>query len=197
MRRIYIVRHGEPDFPGGVWQCIGSGTDLDLSARGRRQAAEVRPFFEGHPVTAVWSSPMLRARETARLMTGGGAEIHIHPDLREAYIGRWEGLTPEEITARYPGEWEARQEDMSIPPGGGEGYDDAGARFEAALRQIRAQTRGDIAIASHLAVTCGFLCGITGTPIGRWKDFAHDYAAVNEVDFDGGRFFLPEHNKEE
>ena len=181
MRKIYIVRHGEPDFPGGV----------SLSARGREQAAADACFFDSHPITAIWSSPLRRAVETAELMTRGRYPINIHNDLREAYIGSWEGLSPEEIRRRFPGAWEARQLDMSIPPGGGEDYGDAGARFEAALREIVGRTDGDIAVAAHQAVTCGFFCRITGRPIARWSDFAHDYGAINEVHFDGGRFIPP------
>lgn len=197
MRKLYIVRHGEPDFPGGVWLCIGSGTDLPLSEKGRAQAEADAPFFTAHPIASLWSSPLIRARQTAWLMTAGGMEVHIHPGLREANIGEWEGLSPEEIRVRFPGAWEARERDMSIPPGGGEDFGEAGARFEAALRDILAQTSGDIAVAAHQAVTCGFLCRLTGTPIARWPVFAHDYGAINVVYYDGGAFSLPDHDKEE
>ncbi len=190
MRKLYIVRHGEPDFPGGVWLCIGSGTDLPLSARGREQAAALRPFFEARPVSALWSSPLARAVETAALMTGGQTPIHTHPGLREAYIGEWEGLSPAQIRQKAPGEWERREADMSIPPGGGEDYGAAGARFEAALREILSTADGDIAVAAHQAVTCGFLCRLTGTPIARWPDFAHDYATVTELTYENGSFSL-------
>ena len=190
MQRLYIVRHGEPDFPGGVWLCIGSGTDLPLSARGREQAAALRPYFEARPVAALWASPLNRAVETASLMTGGKYTIHTHRGLREAYIGEWEGLSPAEIRQRFPGSWEKREADMSIPPGGGEDYGAAGARFEAALREILAADDGDVAVAAHQAVTCGFLCRITGTPLSRWPDFAHDYATVTELAFENGAFSL-------
>ncbi len=197
MRKIYIVRHGEPDFPGGIWLCIGSGTDLPLSEKGREQARADAPFFEARPITSLWSSPLIRARETAALMTAGRFEAHIHPGLREADIGKWEGLSPQEIRAKFPGQWEARENDMSIPPGGGEDFGDAGARFETALRQILSQTRGDIAVATHQAVTCGFFCRVTGTPIARWPVFAHDYGSIHEVHYDGGVFSLPGYDKEE
>ena len=190
MQRLYIARHGEPDFPGGLWRCIGSGTDLPLSARGREQAAALRPFFEARPVAELWASPLKRALETAALMTGGQVPIRTHSGLREAHIGEWEGLSPEEIREKFPGAWEAREADMSIPPGGGEDYGAAGARFEAALREILSAAPGDVAVAAHQAVTCGFLCRLTGTPLSRWPVFAHDYATVTELTFENGAFTL-------
>lgn len=197
MRRIYLVRHGEPDFPGGVWLCIGSGTDLPLSEKGQEQASADAAFFMAHPITSLWSSPMLRARQTAKLMTGGKYEINIHPDLREAYIGRWEGLSPQEIRERFPGEWEAREADMSIPPGGGEDFGRAGDRFYAALLDILSRTAGDIAVAAHQAVICALLCRLTGTPIARWPVFSHDYGTINEVRYENGELYFPGKKKEE
>ena len=194
MRKVYIVRHGEPDFPGGVWLCIGCRTDLPLSQRGREQAAARRPFFESAGIDALWSSPLARARQTAQLMSGGNTEIFLHDGLREFDLGDWEGLTTQEIDRLYPGQLPERVLGDLLTPPGGENLEAAGERFENALRDILGKTRGTLAVTAHMGVTSAFLCRVTGTDPHQWHRFSHDYATVTELDFDGGEFSLVRFN---
>ena len=63
MKRVYLIRHGLPDFPGGERMCLGS-TDLPLAPEGLAQAEQMAVALP--PVTAVFSSPLNRAVQTAR-----------------------------------------------------------------------------------------------------------------------------------
>ena len=63
MSTLYLIRHGEPEFPGGLRLCLGR-TDLPLSILGRLQAALTAAGLRGR-VSAVYSSPLKRAAETA------------------------------------------------------------------------------------------------------------------------------------
>lgn len=188
MRDIYIVRHGEPEFPGGKWLCIGSGTDLPLSAKGREQAAALRPFIDSLGPAEVWSSPMVRTRQTAELMTGGLVPVHIHPGLREFDLGLWEGLILEDVQREYPDTWRERMAGDALTPPGGEHLALAGQRFEDAVRDILARTHGTVVIAAHMGVTSSFLCRVTNTDCHRWHEFQHDYGTVTKVTFDGEAF---------
>ena len=190
MRRIYLIRHAEPDFPGGVWRCIGSGTDYPLSKLGREQAAKLVPGFDGMELGSLWTSPLARARETAALLSDDRWDVHLHRDLREISVGAWEGLTKDEARTRYAGRWAEREHDMSLPPTDGEPYAEAAVRFEAALREILDKTTGDIAVVAHSGVNSAFFCRVTGTPIGQWPTFKQDYASVSVLDFEDGRFTL-------
>ncbi len=190
MRKVYIVRHGEPAFPGGVWLCIGSGVDLPLSERGREQAAALRPFIKKLHIDSLWSSPMKRAAETARLAAGDKLELHIQPDLREFFLGDWEGMTTDDLDRLYPGELVQRVLGETLTTPGGENLADAGARFEAAVRDVLARSRGTVLIAAHMGVTSAFLCRVTGTDPHQWHRFNHDYATVTELDFEDGAFRL-------
>ena len=65
--RIFLLRHAEPLFAGGVHVVLGQRTDPPLSPRGREQAEALRVLFETVPLSSVSASPMRRCMETAQL----------------------------------------------------------------------------------------------------------------------------------
>ena len=64
MRTLYLIRHGHPDFPLGAHVCLGV-TDTPLGALGRMQAVLMAERMKGTALTAVFTSPLTRCRETA------------------------------------------------------------------------------------------------------------------------------------
>lgn len=71
VRYLYLVRHGDVQFADGVRRCIGR-TDLPLSERGRKKAADAGAYFAARYPRAgsptVYASPLVRAQETAELI---------------------------------------------------------------------------------------------------------------------------------
>ena len=98
MRRVYLIRHGEPDFPGGKRMCLGR-TDLPLSPVGRMRAAMAGAYLRDAGISAVFSSPLRRAAGTAAHI---GAPVSTDAGFAEADYGVWDGLTFEEIRRDYP-----------------------------------------------------------------------------------------------
>ena len=88
MKKIYMIRHGEPAFPDGKRMCLGS-TDLPLSEKGILQAKAAARILEGEDFT-LFASPKLRAMQTAEVFQ---RPITVIDDLRELYAGQWDGLT--------------------------------------------------------------------------------------------------------
>ena len=129
MKRIYLIRHGLPEFPDGRRQCIGS-TDLPLSGEGMLQASEMARALP--TVSAVFSSPLTRAMETARAIR---PDVAILDGLRELDYGQWEGLTFPEIRRDYPELYAARASDLSLQPPGAESREAGLARFSAAMAE--------------------------------------------------------------
>jgi len=130
---ITLVRHGET-----AWSLSGQHTgrtDIPLTANGEAAARALAPRLAGLSVSAVWSSPSQRARNTWAL-SGFGEGVIIKPDLAEWDYGAYEGITTKEILSKRPG-WQLFRD--GCPDG--EAAADVGARADrivAELRQINA-----------------------------------------------------------
>ncbi|TDJ26097.1 MAG: histidine phosphatase family protein [Gammaproteobacteria bacterium] len=91
---ILLIRHGEsraatPDDP---FPLVDGHGDPELHANGQEQARRVGERLKGQPITAVYVSNLRRTHETAApLCAHLGLEPRIDPDLREVFLGEWEG----------------------------------------------------------------------------------------------------------
>ena len=93
---VYLLRHCEPEFSGGVKRCIGR-TDLPLSERGRRQASDLASYFSDKNIKSVYHSYLSRSKETAKLLSNDNYPLFQADGLEEIAMGEWEGLTFREI----------------------------------------------------------------------------------------------------
>lgn len=162
--KLLLVRHGETeDNKNLVFQGQdGSG----LNARGRDQAARLAARFVSskiHPAALV-SSDLDRAKETADILGRAiGLEATLDPDLREVFLGAWQGLNHEQIAARFPDEWAAWQRGEDVRRGGGETYADLGDRMTRAIDRITAAHAGKVAaVVSHGAAIKIFVARVLG-----------------------------------
>jgi probable phosphoglycerate mutase len=90
-QEVLLVRHGacEPPAADGL---IDGRSNPSLNERGRAEAAAAARRLSGVPLAAVFASPMRRAAETAaQTADAHGIEVELLPDLREIYLGEWEG----------------------------------------------------------------------------------------------------------
>ena len=175
-KQIYLIRHALPDYPGGAKMCLGQKNDLPLSADGRGQAQRLGAFFASLPLEAVYTSPLLRARQTAAPIAGGRPLVVLH-DLIELYGGKWDGLPFEEIRARYP-QYFVCGAGFPCPPGG-ESDAQGLARARAALAYADAHTKACAAIVAHSGINRLLLCDLLGRPLSEKRQIPHDYAAVS------------------
>ena len=180
MKKVYLIRHGLPDFPGGKGMCIGT-TDIPMGEKGFQQAAEMAKKLP--PVTAVFSSPLTRAVQTAQAI---GLPVAILDDLREMYAGEWDGLTFDEIRQRYPELYAARFHDLTIPLPGAEDHANGLARFKGAMEEAAKQSPGDFAVVAHGGIIAQFLQDISGV----WKK--PDYVEIISLLWENGHFELQE-----
>ncbi len=105
--RLVLVRHGETVGHSSI-RYYGR-TDVALSALGRRQMRAAREWFETRDgmrgFAPVFTSPLVRATEAARIIAGRDAAALALEELAEVDFGLFEGLTAEEIAKRYPEEF--------------------------------------------------------------------------------------------
>jgi broad specificity phosphatase PhoE len=99
--RILLARHGETDWNRlGRWQ---GHADPPLNEKGRHQAAELAARLAGDGVTAIYSSDLMRASQTAAVVADRlGLDVVEDRGLREIDVGSWSGLTRAEVEQRFP-----------------------------------------------------------------------------------------------
>jgi len=185
--RVYLVRHGatqltaENRFAGAV--------GVDLSERGRDQARRLAERLARHPIRAVYASPLGRTAETAAILAEPHRLEPLHRDgLREISHGRWEGLSRAEVEERFPGEYEAWEEDpFTFAPEGGESGVAVLARALPVIREIVvAHADAHVLVVSHKATIRLLLSSLLGFDARGYRDRLDQApACLNLLDFKG------------
>src|SRR3989442_4470815 len=105
---LFGVRHGAREYPGE--RGFAGSRDVPLTTDGRLQAEAVAQALAGAGATAVYTSPLERARVSAELIAKPHRlQVLVEPDVREMAFGGWEGITRDELRARFPRQAEARR----------------------------------------------------------------------------------------
>ena len=186
MKTIYLFRHAPVDFPDGKKRCLGSGTDLPASPAGLAEAAALAPALAARGIQRIYTSPMLRCRQTAAALAGE-IPLEVLPGLIELDCGDWEGLTFEEIRERWPEHYARRGDDAALPPPGGEDLAAAARRGIAALTAALSRSEGDIAAVCHSGLNRAMLCALTGRSLAEMRALPQPYLCVNVLHYDGER----------
>lgn len=115
--KLILVRHGETEGQSSIR--YHGRTDVALSDLGRAQMRAARNAILRHhgslSFTHVFSSPLIRASEGARLIVGHSIELSMLEEFAEVHFGLFEGLTAEEIRDRYPVQYEEWSADRLGP----------------------------------------------------------------------------------
>lgn len=104
MLEIILVRHGETD--SNKSRSYLGWTDVELNEEGLRQAYKVKQRLSGEKIDALYSSPLKRAYETARIINQNfNQEIIKVEELKERNFGIWDNLTHNEVVSGYADEY--------------------------------------------------------------------------------------------
>ncbi|MGE3536649.1 MAG: histidine phosphatase family protein [Candidatus Tectimicrobiota bacterium] len=157
-RLLYIVRHGTTD-----WNQSGriqGHIDIPLNEVGRAQARLAGRRFTALGPTAIYSSDLLRAYETAAIIGQAiGLQVYKQPGLREINFGIWQGLSSPEIRERDPETYAARRANpYDVAPQGAETWRQFYERAAQAMDAILATTEAERLI----VVTHSGVCTVLG-----------------------------------
>ncbi|MDP3821503.1 MAG: histidine phosphatase family protein [Burkholderiales bacterium] len=148
--RVLAIRHGETAW--NVDTRIQGQLDIPLNDTGRWQAQRLALALAEEGISAVYSSDLLRALETAQSVArGSGQPITTDIGLRERGFGIFEGLTFREIEQRWPEQSERwRKRDPEFGPEGGEMLREFYSRCVATASRLAAAHPGEtIALVAH------------------------------------------------
>jgi broad specificity phosphatase PhoE len=147
---FWLVRHGQTD-----WNLQGrfqGQADPSLNQTGLAEAARAAKILASRPLGAIYSSDLLRARQTAEIIArAAGAPLRLDARLREVALGEWEGQLFSAIKVRYPAEIQEREDHpLNSRPPGGETLAELWLRVRLVVAEIAARHPGEeIALVSH------------------------------------------------
>lgn len=179
---IYLVRHGETDWNKN--HLFQGRTDIPLNSVGRAQAQAVALALKRVPLTAIYSSPLKRALETARMIKVYHPTTPVFEEsgLIEMDLGDFDGMEARHWAERYPNLlalWKSKPSMMIMP--GGEGLKDVQARAVETLESIleRNKNGSQLLLISHNFVITALLCHACGKSLDRFRELRQETAAMN------------------
>jgi probable phosphoglycerate mutase len=186
-----LVRHGE-----STWNRehrIQGQSDPPLSDDGRRQAEHLAKRLAGRRLVGFYSSDLKRALETAQAIgRAAGAEPREMEELREIYLGEWEGLQTGEIAKRHPDAWASWRAEPSwdlVP--GGEGALPFETRVMSAVDSIlERHPDGDVLVVTHGGVIQVALHRVVGRSSHGLFPFRIQNASISVIEKHNGRFVV-------
>lgn len=186
---FYLFRHGQTDMnAAGRWQ--GRGIDLPLNETGRGQARELAEKLKPAGLEVIFSSPLKRAVQTARIVAETlRVPVKIETELTEGCFGEAEGRTKQEISALFPetaAAWHSLEEEfMDVRFNGGESKREIQKRILKTLMKIAVESDcTTIGVSVHSAVIRCFIL-LFGP-----KLYAVPHGSPFHVVFDGNNFKL-------
>ncbi|WP_125571092.1 histidine phosphatase family protein [Lacticaseibacillus songhuajiangensis] len=149
MKRLFIVRHGKTEW-NKAKRLQGAGADSPIITDDITPYGQLAAYLDQYEFTAVYSSPLKRSVDSARLtlaMTGArNLPIQTDEHLRELSFGQWEGRTRKELIAENEAMFRAmsqRRDDPGLAALGMENFASARVRFVTGLRAIAAAMPAD------------------------------------------------------
>jgi broad specificity phosphatase PhoE len=162
---VHLVRHAEVENPNNIW--YGHLEGFPLSAKGRETAEALGEFFASHTLAAVYTSPLVRAQETARpIARAQGLDVDICQDIVETkshlqgeYADRRVFLKPHNL----------RYFINPFRPSWGEPYRSVAARMVRAVEAMRrAHPGGEVVAVSHMTPIQIARLAVEGRPLRPW-----------------------------
>jgi len=186
MTSFWLVRHGQTDWNlTGRWQ--GQAPDAPaLNEAGRSQVLSLQDQIKNMPISAMYASDLLRARQTAELLAEPlGLQVIFEPRLREMDLGAWEGMLSDEIKARFPHELAERSRDpVHTQAPGGESPLQVAARVVAAANTIGVRHSDEaVMIVAHGVPLAVLTCLALDIPMERLYEFVPDNAKLIHVEW--------------
>lgn len=131
--KVFFVRHGQSQH--NLEKKASGWSTAPLSELGHEQARAIAPLFAGISMDKVFSSDLLRARQTAEDVLPG-CKPQLTDKLREISVGNISGTTRMELCAKYGEVYTNAQSNHDYTPFGGENDDMVNERVSAFMREL-------------------------------------------------------------
>jgi broad specificity phosphatase PhoE len=181
--RLFLARHGETDWNAA--HRLQGQADRPLTPRGQAQATALCRLLQRHPITAVYASPLQRARDTAApLAEALGLEVQEAAAMLEIDYGVLEGHTQQSVAGTDLEDlWRRRsQNPLAFDAPGAETYDDLVERVRPFAASLRRRHAGQtIVVVGHRASNRALLAVLLGRPLSEMVALKQQNDEVVEI----------------
>ena len=185
--RLFVIRHGET-----AWsreRRFTGSRDVALTALGLRQCDAVAQALAPQPLAAVYASPLERARTSAEIIAKPHRlEVRVEAAFREMMFGPWEGLTREEVAARFPDDyerWRTAPDTLALPDA--ETLPEVAARVRCGLAALAgAHPDATLVLVSHAVIARALVLDALGLGLDRLWSVDASPASITEIEFEPG-----------
>jgi len=186
--KLFLIRHGQTE--GNAQGRYQGSLETHLTEEGKQQAICAKKYLSNVRFSNIYSSPMKRTMETAKIISDGTThDIKVREDLRELNFGKWEGLKFEEINERYRQDYQNWLNDpYASPPTDGESFSALVLRADNALKKIVTENPdgSSVAIITHGGVILALIVNWLQIPSKCWRSLIQRQGAINVVVIDRG-----------
>jgi broad specificity phosphatase PhoE len=178
---LYCVRHGATDW-NAAGRCQGLA-DVPMNAMGHTQVTRLAQHLSQTRFDAAYTSPLLRARQTADLLLADSTTIaQQEPGLTELSYGAWQGLSADEWPRPAAVTWQRDPWAMEFP--GGESLTRLRVRAVQAVRRIVSDHPGQtVLLSSHGHTNRVVLLEALGLRPGCFWTLVHPNASAYRIDY--------------
>ena len=191
MTEIILIRHGETDW--NREQVFRGRIDVALNEVGLTQARAVQESLKDTEIDGIYSSPLSRAFETARIVgEKRNGEVRVEEGFIDIDFGAWQGLSHQEVKEGYTdlyAAWLTQPQVVTFPDG--ESLKEVSRRSMEGLEEVIKNNPGKtLALVSHRVVLKVLLCTILGLELSHFWYLRQDTCAINRLEHKDGNFFL-------
>ena len=183
MTTVLLIRHGDHDWLGHT--LVGRTPGIHLNEHGWNQARAVAKWAEVYPVEAIFTSPILRAVQTAEPL---GQRFHLNPEthlsFNEIDFGEWMNCRFDELEGDpLWTKWNTYRSAVRVP--GGETMAEVQTRALAGLRTL--QNYHCVAVVSHGDVIKAMVAETLGFTLNELHQFEISTGGVTILEIEHGR----------
>jgi len=191
--KLYVIRHGESQ--ANVEHVYCGQMDSPLTALGRQQAKQAGKFLKGIPFDKVYSSPLSRAVDTAKLALPE-FEPETDPDLMEISVGELTDLNYFNCAKELGEDFLRHRAAWDFTPYGGENRQMIMERTARFLEKVKNGGHECVAAFCHAGASCAILMSALGFPLNRYSlscnntsiavfEYETDHWTLKKWNFDG------------
>ncbi|MBD1421532.1 histidine phosphatase family protein [Sphingobacterium chuzhouense] len=194
-KTFYFIRHGQTDLNlKGIVQ--GRGIDSPLNETGHKQAQAFYEAFNHVPFDKIYTSTLLRTKQTVRPFLEQGIPSEELIGLDEISWGIYEGKEQDETIMtgfeEVVSSWRDGNLDLSIELG--ESPNQLVARQQEAISYMLQQKYEEtLLVCMHGRAMRIMLCHLTGVPVCLMDDFPHTNTALYVLEYNGSYFEIVDH----